>query len=77
MASTDVATAFESAVPAGTALESLACTGRICQLNLVHDAGATLDDLLLSDPLAPWPHRGMAHAIDEAHSVLYLVSEEP
>jgi hypothetical protein len=77
MAATDIATMFERAAPAGTALENVACTGRICRVDLRHEAGATLDDLLLSDALVPWPHRGVAHAIDEERSVLFLVSEEP
>lgn len=77
MAMTDITTTFERAAPPGTVIDNVACRGRICRVDLRHEPGATLDELLLSDALAPWPHRGAAHAIDEESSVVFLESEQP
>lgn len=76
MAITDITSTFEQAAP-GTVIENVACTGRVCRVDLHHEPGATLDDVLLSDALVSWPHRGMAQQIDDESSVLFLVSEQP
>jgi hypothetical protein len=77
MAITDITTTFEQAAPAGTVIENVACAGRVCRVDLHHEPGASLDDVLLSDALVSWPHRGTARAIDDESSVLFLVSDQP
>lgn len=77
IAASEIAAQFEAGAPAGMVIENIACVGRMCRLDLHHEAGAALDDLLLSDAVAPWPHRGVVHAVDAERSVLFLVSEEP